>query len=67
MNKMLVGRRQGLWLVACLALVAANHVSAGTTVGRPESQIYQLPLPVYGDSTPWGRYFRQLQDTVGTR
>src|ERR1700745_140848 len=33
MNKMLVGRlrRQGLWLAACLALVAANHMSAGTT------------------------------------
>jgi hypothetical protein len=69
MNKMRVGRlrRQGLWLPACLALVAANCVSAGTTAGRPESQIYQLPLPVYGDSTPWGKYFRQLQDTVGAR
>lgn len=68
MNKMLVGRlrRQGLRLAACLALVAANHVSAGTTAGL-ESQIYQLPLPVYEDSTPWGKYFRQLQDTVATR
>ena len=70
MNKMLVGRlgRQGLWLAtACFALVATNHMSAGTTAGRPESQIYQLPLPAYGDTTPWGKYFRQLQDTVATR
>ena len=69
MNKMLVGRllRQGLWFAACLALVAANHVSAGTTADRPESQFYQLPLPLYRDSTPWGKYFRQLQDTVATR
>jgi hypothetical protein len=69
MNRSLVGRlrRQGLWLAACLALVATDHVSAGTTVGRSESQIYQFPIPVYGDSTPWGKYFRQLQDTVGTR
>ena len=69
MNKMLAGclRRQGLWLAACFALVAGNHVSAGTTAGRPESQIYQLPLPVWGDSSPWARYFRQLQDTMALR
>jgi hypothetical protein len=69
MNKMLVGclRRQGLWLAACLALIATNHLSAGTTADRPESQIYQLPIPDYGDRTPWGKYFRQLQDTVATR
>jgi hypothetical protein len=69
MNKNLVGRlrRQGSWLAACLALVATNHLSAGTTAGRPESQIYQLPIPVYGDSTPWAKYFRQLQDTMALR
>ena len=69
MNNDLVGRlrRQGLWLAACLALIATNHLSAGTTAGRLESQIYQLPVPVYGDSTPWGKYYRQLQDTVATR
>ena len=69
MNKMLGGRLrwQGLWLAACLALVAVNRASAGTAAGRPESEIYQLPLPAYGDTTPWGKYFRQLQDTVATR
>ncbi|MBV8214450.1 MAG: hypothetical protein JOZ08_14645 [Verrucomicrobia bacterium] len=58
---------QGLWLAACLALVAMHQVSAGTTASRLETPIYQLPIPVYGDSTPWGKYFRQLQDTVATR
>jgi hypothetical protein len=69
MNKMLVGRlhRQGLWLAAFFTLVAVNHASAGTTVNRPDSQIYQFPLPVWGDSTPWARYFRQLQDTMALR
>ena len=69
MNRILGGRlrRQGLWLAACLVLVAAHRVSAGTTASRSESQIYQLPIPVYGDKTPWGIYFRQLQDTVATR
>ena len=69
MNKSLVGRlrRQGLWLAACSALVATNWMSAGTTAEVPESQIYQLPVPVYGDSTPWGEYFRQLQDTIALR
>jgi len=69
MNRILVGRlhRRGLWLAACLVLVASDRVSAGTTAGRPESQIYQLPIPIYGDKTPWGIYFRQLQDTVATR
>jgi Gram-negative bacterial TonB protein C-terminal len=66
---MLVGRlrRQALWLAACLALVLTNHMSAGTTAGRPGSQIYQLPVPVWGDSSPWARYFRQLQDTMALR
>ena len=66
---MLVGRlrRQGLWLAACSALVVTNQMFAGTTTVSPESQIYQLPIPDYGDSTPWGKYFRQLQDTVATR
>jgi hypothetical protein len=59
-------RRQGLWLAACLVLVATDRVSAGTAAGGPESQMYQLPIPVYGDKTPWGKYFRQLQDTVAT-
>jgi hypothetical protein len=69
MNRILVGRlhRRGLWLAACLVLVPTDRVSAGTTAGRPESQIYQLPIPIYGDKTPWGIYFRQLQDTVATR
>jgi hypothetical protein len=69
MNKKLVGRlrQQGLWLAACLVLIATDRVSAGTGAGDPESPIYQLPIPVYGDSTPWGKYFRQLQDTVATR
>src|SRR6202011_5517700 len=57
----------GLWLAACLVLIATDRVSAGTGAGGPESPIYQLPIPVYGDSTPWGKYFRQLQDTVATR
>jgi hypothetical protein len=69
MNKNLVGRlrQQGLWLAAGLILFGTDRLSAGTTVGRPESGIDQLPIPVYGDSTRWGRYFRQLQDTVATR
>lgn len=69
MNKNLVGHlhRQGLWLSACLVLVATDRVSAGTAAGRPESRIDQLPVPEYGDTTPWGKYYRQLQDTVGTR
>src|SRR5258708_37092842 len=69
MNRILVGRlhRRGLWLAACLVLVATDRVSAGTTAGRPESQIYQLPIPIYGDKTPWVIYFRQLRDTVATR
>jgi len=69
MDKNLGGRlcRQGLWLAACLALVATNDASAGPTTGIPESHVYQLPIPDYGDSTPWGKYFRQLQDTVATR
>ena len=69
MNKNLVGhlRRQGLWLAACLVLVASDRVSAGTATGRPESGIDQLPIPAYGDSTRWGKYCRQLQDTVATR
>ena len=69
MNKNLVGRlrQQGLWLAAGLVLFGTDRLSAGTAVGRPESGIDQLPIPVYGDSTRWGRYFRQLQDTVATR
>jgi hypothetical protein len=57
-------RQQGLWLGACLVLIATDRVSAGTAAGRAESPIYQLSVPLYGDSTPWGRYFRQLQDTM---
>ena len=66
MNKNLVGclRQQGLWLAACLVLIATDRVSAGTAAGRPEPAIYQLSVPVYGDSTLWCRYFRQLQDTM---
>jgi len=69
MNKNLARRlrRQGVCLAACLVLFGTDRVSAGTAAGRPESGIDQLPIPVYGDSTPSGRYFRQLQDTVATR
>jgi hypothetical protein len=69
MNEKLVRRlrQQGFWLAAGLLLIATDRVSAGTTTGRGESSIYQLPIPEYGDTTPWGKYFRQLQDTVGTR
>ena len=69
MNKNLVKhlRWQGLWLAACLVLVATDRVSAGTSAVRPESRIDQLPIPAYGDSTRWGKYSRQLQDTVATR
>ena len=69
MNKNLARRlrRQGVCLTACLVLFGTDCVSAGTAAGRPESGIDQLPIPVYGDSTRWGRYFRQLQDTVATR
>jgi hypothetical protein len=69
MNKNLVGRlrQQGLWLAAGIVLFGTGRLSAGSAAGRPESAIVQLPIPVYGDSTRWGRYFRQLQDTVATR
>jgi hypothetical protein len=68
MNKNFGGRLYGksLLLAACLALVAANPVFGGTTTAR-ESQTGQITIPVYGDSSPWGRYFRQLQDTMATR
>lgn len=60
-------RQQGLWLTACLVLFAGDRLYAGTAAGRPESRIDQLPIPVYGDNTRWGMYYRQLQDTVATR
>jgi hypothetical protein len=68
MNKNLVGRLYGkaLLLAVCLGLVAANRGFGGTTTAR-ESQTGQLTIPVYGDSSPWGQYFRQLQDTMATR
>jgi hypothetical protein len=58
--------RQGLLLAACLGLFTDGHAFGGTTTAR-ESQTGQLPIPVYGDPSPWGRYFRQLQDTMATR
>jgi hypothetical protein len=69
MNKNLVRhlRQPGFWLAPCLVLVATDRVSAGTAADRPESRIDQLPIPAYGDSTRWGKYYRQLQDTVATR
>jgi hypothetical protein len=69
MNRNLLGRLRGrgLLLAACLGLVATGNLSAGTTAGRAESQIDQFTIPIYGDSTPWGKYYRQLQDTMATR
>jgi hypothetical protein len=57
---------KGLLFAAFLVLVVANHAFGGTATAR-ESQTGQLMLPVYGDLSPWGRYFRQLQDTMATR
>jgi|GEM_PF-3527759 hypothetical protein len=69
MNKQLLRRlrQQGLRLAAGLLLITTSRVTAGTAAARNESPIYQLPIPEYGDSTSWGKYYRQLQDTVGTR
>jgi hypothetical protein len=69
MNRNLVRRLpgQGLLLAAGLGLLATGHLSAGTAAGRAESQTDQLAVPIYGDSTPWGKYYRQLQDTMATR
>lgn len=69
MNKILVGRlnRRGLLLAICLGLVATDRVSAGTPAGRSESPGYQLPIPVYPDWSPWGRYNRRLQDFTAER
>lgn len=68
MNKNLVGGLYGkaLLLAAFLGLVAAGPVFGGTVTAR-ESQTGQLAIPVYGDSSPWGQYYRQLQDTMATR
>jgi Gram-negative bacterial TonB protein C-terminal len=69
MNKILVGRlqRRGLLLAICLGLVATDRVCAATAAGRPEVPIYQLPIPVYPDWSPWGRYNRRLQDITAAR
>ena len=69
MNKVLVGRlhRRGLLLAICLGLVATDRVCAATAAGRPEAPIYQLPIPVYPDWSPWGRYNRRLQDSTALR
>jgi hypothetical protein len=68
MNKNLLGRlcQQGVLLTACFGLFAVNNVSAGTATARLGSQPEQVSVPVYGDSSRWGIYFRQLQDTMAT-
>lgn len=58
--------RQLLLLVACFGLFVTDHAFGGTRTAR-ESETGQLAIPVYGDSSPWGQYYRQLQDTMATR
>jgi len=64
MNKNYLGgwHRQRLLLVACFGLVATGTAFGGTIA--PEA--VQLSIPVYGNHSLWGRYFRQLQDTTAT-
>ena len=57
--------RQGarfLLFTVFLGLVAMNSVVGQTTAVRSTSG-GRLTIPRYGDSSVWGRYFRQLQDT----
>ena len=68
MKTNLVGGWHGqiLLLAACLGLIVTDNALGGVTAVRPESPAGELSIPAYGDHTPWGRYFRQLQDTTAT-
>jgi TonB-like protein len=68
MIKNLVGRMgaKEFFLAAFLGLVATNSALGVITATRSKSGGRQLSLPAYGDTSKWGRYFRQLQDTTAT-
>ena len=53
-------RRIGHLVLAAFFALLATDVQGGTTVGQFEPE----GVPVWGDSSPWARYFRQLQDTM---
>ena len=58
--------RAGVFLFTVfVGLVAANSVAGKTTAVR-STPGGRLTIPHYGDSSVWGRYFRQLQDTTAT-
>jgi Gram-negative bacterial TonB protein C-terminal len=52
-------------LVSCLCLVTTTSLLGGTTATVPAAG--ELNIPVYADWSPWGRYFRRLQDSTALR
>jgi hypothetical protein len=56
----------GFFLAVLLGLVATDSLIGRTASTRPPSGERQFAIPRYGDTSVWGRYFRQLQDTTAT-
>jgi hypothetical protein len=56
---------QNWFLATSIAVIMLTGFSNGS-LAKSQSEAPAVAVPEYGDNTAWGRYFRQLQDTVAT-